>query len=101
MITFTGSVMGQEVGQVVDNASSVLCSLVNSSDLRECIELTESNSFEVVAAELCEYRIGSNEMLDCFKAIKNKTFEYTEVLDCAKTQSLGIIGCLSGSGSFK
>lgn len=71
---------------------------VPSYDVEKCNELVEKHSFETIPVELCQYRMSSGEMIECYEAIKDKTYKYEDVLTCAKTQRLGIPGCLEELG---
>ncbi len=71
---------------------------VPAYDKKSCEELVSKHSFETIPVELCQYRMSAGEMMECYEAIKDKTYEYKDVLTCAATQRLGIPGCLEEMG---
>jgi hypothetical protein len=79
---------------------SEMCAEVYPTDKEECILLVENNKFEKIPVELCQFRISKDEMLDCYKAIKNKKYMYDVILDCAARHRYGIPGCLSQNGTL-
>jgi hypothetical protein len=71
---------------------------IPSYDVGKCEELVSKHSFETIPVELCQYRMSAGEMMECYEAVKDKTYAYRDVLDCAATQRLGIPGCLEAAG---
>jgi hypothetical protein len=71
---------------------------IASYDKEKCEELMSKHTFETIPVELCQYRMSKGEMLECYEAIKDKTYDYQDILDCAATQRLGIPGCLESVG---
>lgn len=77
-----------------------MCVDVPSYDKEACELLVEDNRFEKEPVELCQFRMTPGEMLGCFEAVKNKTYDYKEeLLFCASMQRLSITGCLEDSGT--
>jgi hypothetical protein len=71
---------------------------IASYDQEKCTLLISKYSFEVIPVELCQFRMSSGEMLECYEAIKDKSYKYEDILSCAATQRLGIPGCLESVG---
>lgn len=76
-----------------------MCTDVPSYDKEECSKLVNENDFEKIPVELCQFRMSPGEMLECYEAIKNKTYIYDDVLTCAAMQRLSIPGCLEELGT--
>ncbi len=76
-----------------------ICEAVPSYDLEKCEKLVAENTLEQIPVELCQYRVTKGAMLECYEAIANRTYEYSEVLECAKGQHLGIPSCMAESGT--
>lgn len=76
-----------------------MCESVTSYAKEKCEKLVADNKFEMIPVELCQFRMGSGEMMECYEAIKNKTYIYSDVLDCAAGHRYGIPGCMEEVGT--
>jgi hypothetical protein len=80
-------------------ASNVsICDDVESWHEAECTKLTAKSTFEKIPVEFCQYRIPRGELLECYKAVENKTYDYAEILECVPLHHADIVACLEESG---
>lgn len=76
-----------------------MCEAVHASEVEKCEVLVSENKFEMVPVELCQILMGSGEMMECYEAIKNKAYIYSDVLACASLHRYGIPGCMEEVGT--
>jgi len=76
-----------------------ICEAVPSYDLEKCEKLVANKKLEQIPVELCQYRVTKGAILECYEAIANRTYEYDEVLLCARLHHYDIPACMEGSGS--
>ncbi|MCO4754409.1 MAG: hypothetical protein KC478_07990 [Bacteriovoracaceae bacterium] len=79
---------------------SEMCNEVSSWDKEKCEKIVKENSFEKIPVELCQYRVSGGEMLNCYKAIMNKTYVYDVILQCAALHHYDIPYCLEETGTL-
>lgn len=75
-----------------------MCEAVASYDQEKCEKLVSESTFEMVPVELCQYRMTSGEMLECYQAVADKTYEYGDVLKCAAHHRYDIPPCMEEVG---